>query len=178
MKKLNKAVTILSKIGEICIWIGTALMAALFLTGVIAPDKLHFLVDSCTDITIRGFSIAVIDKPQETVVKSIIMIALAGMLIFPLDAMIFRNIHRIFKSSENKTPFQTDNVRMVREIGIFSIAGPMVELIVSSIAQLFVGALAETSVNMDGVFFGLVVLCLSQFFAYGMSLQEEVDGLL
>ncbi len=177
MKKLNKAVTVLAKIFEVCFWVATALMAAVFLTGIIAPDKLRFLVDT-GNITIRGFSIAVIDVPQETVIKAIIMIGLTGMLICPLNAMIFRNIYLIFKASENKTPFQPGNVRMVREIGIFCIAGPVVELIVSSVAQLFVGVLAETSVAMDGVFFGLVVLCLSQFFAYGMSLQEEVDGLL
>lgn len=177
MKKLNKAVTVLAKIFEVCFWVATALMAAVFLTGIIAPDKLRFLVDS-GDITLRGFSIAVIDAPKETFIKAITIIGLAGVLICPLNAMIFRNIRLIFKASENKTPFQPDNVRRVREIGIFSIAGPVVELIVSSIAQLFVGVLAETSVAIDGVFFGLVVLCLSQFFAYGMSLQEEVDGLL
>lgn len=177
MKKLNKAVTILAKIFEVCFWIATALMAAIFLTGIIAPDKLRFLADS-SDITIWGFSIAVIDAPLETTIKLITMIGLDGMLICPLNAMIFRNIYLIFKASENKTPFQPGNVRMVREIGIFSIAGPVVDLIVCSVSQFFVGVLAETSVAMDGVFFGLVVLCLSQFFAYGMSLQEEVDGLL
>ncbi len=177
MKKLNKAVTVLAKIFEVCFWVATALMAAVFLTGIIAPDKLRFLADT-GDFTLRGFSIAVTDVSQETILKAITMIGLAGVLIFPLNAMIFRNIYLIFKASENKTPFQPGNVRMVREIGIFSIAGPVVELIVSSVAQLFMGMTLEISVAIDGIFFGLVVLCLSQFFAYGMSLQEEVDGLL
>lgn len=177
MKKLNKAVTVLAKIFEVCFWVATALMAAVFLTGIIAPDKLDFLADT-GDFTLRGFSIAVTDVSQETILKAITMIGLAGVLIFPLNAMIFRNINLIFKSSVNKSPFQPGNVRMVREIGIFSIAGPVVELIVSSIAQMVIGVALEISVAIDGIFFGLVVLCLSQFFAYGMSLQEEVDGLL
>ncbi len=177
MKKLNKAVTVLAKIFEVCFWVATALMAAVFLPGIIAPDKLDFLADT-GDFTLRGFSIAVTDVSQETILKAITMIGLAGVLIFPLNAMIFRNINLIFKSSVNKSPFQPDNVRMVREIGIFSIAGPVVELIVSSIAQMVIGVALEISVAIDGIFFGLVVLCLSQFFAYGMSLQEEVDGLL
>ena len=100
--------------------------------------------------------------------------------------MIFRNVYLIFKTAEGetkfsqgKTPFQKDNIRMVREIGIFCIAIPVVELIVSVIARIVLPVgVVETSVEMTGVFMGLVVLCLSQFFAYGMELQEDVDGLV
>ena len=103
-----------------------------------------------------------------------------------LMAMIFRNVYLIFKTAEGetkfsqgKTPFQKDNIRMVREIGIFCIAIPVVELIVSVIARIVLPVgVVETSVEMTGVFMGLVVLCLSQFFAYGMELQEDVDGLV
>ena len=32
--------------------------------------------------------------------------------------------------------------------------------------------------ELTGVFMGLVVLCLAQYFAYGAQLQEDVDGLV
>ena len=103
-------------------------------------------------------------------------------------AMICRNIYLIFKTangetkfSQGKTPFQPDIVRMIREIGIFSIAIPIVEIIMSIVGSLVLGPLGaefDFSVNLVSVFFGLVVLCLSQFFAYGVQLQKETDGLV
>ena len=96
-----------------------------------------------------------------------------------LMAMVFRNVYLILRNSENATPFQPDNVRMVREIGIFLIAVPVVGLLVSMAARLVLGVDAvEGSVNLGSVMVGLVVLCLSRFFARGMELENETEGLL
>ena len=71
------------------------------------------------------------------------------------------------------------NVRMVREIGIFLIAIPAVQLVMSIVARIALGPdTVESGLNMAGVFTGLVVLALSQYFAYGTQLQSDVDGLL
>ena len=110
----------------------------------------------------------------------------AAFLLLPLMAMVFRNIQLILRTAKGKTwfsqgstPFQKDIVRMVREIGIFSLAVPVIGLLLSFLARLVLGAeTAELSVNFGGLVTGLVVLSLSQIFAYGMSLQKEVDGLL
>ena len=68
---------------------------------------------------------------------------------------------------------------MVREIGIFMIAVQAVQLVMSVIARIALGPdMVETSMGMEGLFAGLVVLALSQYFAYGMQLQNDVDGLL
>ena len=68
---------------------------------------------------------------------------------------------------------------MIREIGIFSIAIPIVELIMTIIARIALGgAGVESSLNLNGILIGIVVLCLSQFFAYGTQLQEDNDGLV
>ena len=107
-------------------------------------------------------------------------------LTFALMAMCARNVHLIFKTAEGKTrfskgetPFQPDNVRMVREIGIFLIAIPAVQFIMSIVARIALGPdMVESSLGMSTVFMGLVVLALSQYFAYGMKLQNDVDGLL
>ena len=37
---------------------------------------------------------------------------------------------------------------------------------------------AETAVSIGGFIIGLVVLCITQYFAKGVELQEDVDGLL
>ena len=68
---------------------------------------------------------------------------------------------------------------MVREICIFSIGIPVIGLIMSAIIRLAVGVDAvETSVSMGGVIMGIIVLCLTQFFAYGGALEKDVDGLV
>lgn len=185
MKKLNKTVTTLAKICEIVLWIGTVCMIALFVLSLVSPDVLRPQLESGS-LTVSGFEMEVMDAAGKANMRAVTMLTLAGLLIMPLIAMICRNIYLIFKTtagatsfSKGETPFQPDNVRMVREIGIFSIAIPVVELVISIIARLVAGPEAvEASVNLTSVFFGLVILCLSQYFAYGVSLQEEVDGLL
>lgn len=183
MKKLNKIVTVISKVAEVCLWIGTAAMLVLFAASFIVPDRLAQLINA-GELTVVGFNLEIVDASGNVLHWAVSLLAAAGVLILPLGAMICRNINLIFKTtagatffSKGETPFQPDNVRMVREIGIFSIAIPVVELIVSICAQLFTHN-SEASVNISGVFFGLVILCLSQYFSYGVSLQEEVDGLL
>ncbi|MCI8497508.1 MAG: hypothetical protein HFE85_04585, partial [Clostridiales bacterium] len=99
--------------------------------------------------------------------------------IFSLMAMVFRNLYLIVKKSEDTTPFQKDNIRMLKEIGIFSIAVPIVGLIMSIIIRLVLGVdTVETSVRLDGFVMGIIVLCLTQFFAHGAELEKDVDGLL
>ena len=94
-------------------------------------------------------------------------------------AMIFRNLHLIIKKSEGTTPFQHDNVRMFREIGIFSIAVPVVGFVMSVIARIVIGVEnAEIYNGFEGFVIGIVVLCITQFFAQGIELEKDVDGLL
>ena len=118
---------------------------------------------------------------------TLIKIALVAMIILcALMAMIARNVYLIFltmegknKNVEEKGPFQKDVVRMIREIGIFFISMPAISMILSIIARLIVGSeFVELSVDLGSICIGVVVLCLSQVFAYGISLQQEVDGLL
>lgn len=61
-------------------------------------------------------------------------------------AMVFRNVYLIFRTAKGKTwfakgdtPFQKDIVRMVREIGIFYLAVPIVSLLMSVVAVLVLG---------------------------------------
>ena len=68
---------------------------------------------------------------------------------------------------------------MMREIGIFSIAVPVLGLIMSPVMRIVLGVDAvEISVDMNGIFMGIIVLCLTQFFVHGAQLEEDVEGLL
>ena len=68
---------------------------------------------------------------------------------------------------------------MMKEIGIFAIAVPVIGFIMSIIVRLVTGVeTAEISVDMGGIFMGIIVLCLTQYFVHGADLEKDVDGLL
>ena len=68
---------------------------------------------------------------------------------------------------------------MLKEIGIFSIAVPVIGWIMGFVIQLAAGFdSVEISNSMSGFIMGILVLCLTQFFAHGMELEDDVEGLL
>ncbi|MEE0839797.1 MAG: DUF2975 domain-containing protein, partial [Acutalibacteraceae bacterium] len=110
---------------------------------------------------------------------SFMIFGIGAFIILAVVAMVFRNLYLIFKKSENATPFQKDNIRMMREIGYFSIAVPVIGLIMSIFVRLVTGVeTAEVSIDTTGILMGIIVLCLTQFFIRGAELEKDVDGLL
>lgn len=60
-----------------------------------------------------------------------------------------------------------------------NIAIPIIGFVISIIARLVTGSeAAEISIDMSGILMGSIVLCLTQFFAHGVALENDVDGLL
>lgn len=190
MKKLNRAVIIISRIVEVFMWVGCGLSA--IITGLCAAgryDLMKFFTDarSTTPVLTSGsFCLLTQDASGQPAKAAFVIFFLTLVITCALMAMCARNVYLIFKTSEGqtrfskgRTPFQPDNIRMVREIGIFMIAIQAAQLVMSVIARIALGPdMVETSLGMEGLFAGLVVLALSQYFAYGMQLQNDVDGLL
>ena len=191
MKGLTKVVTVLAKVLEVFAWVGSALIAASLIA--IAAGRAELLplfsnIRTEADLTLGGFSIDVSTLSQAQITRAYVVFFITLLIVFLLMAMVFRNIYLIFKTAEGKTkfsrgatPFQPDIVRMIREIGIFCLAVPVLEIIMSIIARLvigFEGSEIAVTIDVTAVFFGLVVLCLSQFFAYGAMLQKETEGLV
>ena len=184
MKKLNKIVKIVAKVLEIVHWVGAGLMVAAAICSGVASQWLGYFIDtnalgSETEASVYGLEVALANSAGEVNTKTFMLFAVGAVIIYALVAMIFRNIYLIIKKSERETPFNEDNIRMLREIGIFSIAIPVIGLIMSTIIRLVVGVDAtEISVKMYGFVMGIIVLCLTQFFAYGAELEKDVDGLV
>ena len=185
MKGLNKLGKVLTKIIEVFQWVGVALMLAAIICSIAAPNLVGYFVgfdakECCgANLEVYGFEVnaPVVDGMIDT--ATFVVFGIGSMIIISLVAMVFRNLNQIFKKSENSTPFQKDNVRLIREIGIFTIAIPVIGLFVSIIARLVTGSeVAEISIDMSGILMGIIVLCLSQIFAHGVALENDVDGLL
>ena len=185
MKGLNKLGKVITKILEVFHWVGVALMIAAVICSIAAPNWIGYFVgfdakECCgANLEIYGFEINAPVSDGKVDLSSFLIFGIGAIVILAVMAMVFRNLHLIFKKSENSTPFQKDNVRMMREIGIFTIAIPVIGFIMSVIARLVMGSdVAEISIDMGGIFMGIVVLCFTQFFAHGVELENDVDGLV
>ena len=185
MKGLNKFGKVITKILEVFHWVGAVLMTAATVCSMAAPGWVKYFVgfdakDCCgADLEVYGFEVNAPVTDGNTDMLTFMLFGIGAVIILAVMAMVFRNLHLIFKKSENATPFQKDNVRMMREIGIFSIAVPVIGFIMSIIIRLVTGVeTAEISIDTAGIFMGIIVLCLTQFFVHGTELEKDVDGLL
>ena len=185
MKGINKLGSIITKILEIFHWVGTVLMAAATVCSIAAPDKVGLFVgfdskECCgANLEVYGFEVNAPFTDGTVDMTYFLLFGIGAVIILIIMAMVFRNLHLIFKKSEKGTPFVKDNIRMMKEIGIFAIAVPVIGFVMSIVIRLVTGVeTAEISIDTGGIFMGIIVLCLTQFFVHGAKLEEDVEGLL
>lgn len=188
-KNFNILAKVVSKFFEIVFFVCSILMVVAAILSFARPQMLGaFLLANIDNGTIatNGFQIMIVAPNGEPIVGAVRIFTFVGIFTMLCMTMIFRNIYLIIKTcegrtwfSKGKTPFQKDVVRMVREIGIFSIMIPMTGLVLSLVARLTIGAdFCETSVQIVGIAMGIAMICFSRIFAYGIKLEEEVEGLI
>lgn len=184
MKKILKATKIIAKILEVVHWFAAAAMALTAFCTFGAPQWsnliTHDLGASQPGMSaVYGFEATLTDASGQLSLTALCLAAVGAAVIYGLVAMIFRNISLIMGRSEKGSPFQGYNIQMIREIGFFSIAIPVVGLVMSVIIRLAMGpGSARATMHPDGFVTGIIVLILTQFFAYGAKLAKELDGLL
>ncbi|MBQ4568605.1 MAG: DUF2975 domain-containing protein [Ruminococcus sp.] len=185
MKGINTLGKVITKILEVFHWVGAALMAAATVCSAAAPGWVKYFVgfdakECCgANLNVYGFEVNAPVVNGSADMKTFLLFGIGAVIILLFMAMVFRNLYLIFKASENSTPFRKGNVRRFKEIGIFSISVPVIGFIMSVIIRLVIGVdFAEISINLGGIFMGIIVLCLTQFIVHGTKLEDEVDGLL
>lgn len=174
-----------SKILEVLHWVLIAAFIIVVIFCMVTPAGVSSFIAAEGDtlefanLAVSGFAVSAVSGDGVFDVNAFKMFCIGCIPITALMAMIFRNVYLVLKKSQGGTPFIKDNVRMIKEIGIFSIAIPVVSLIMSIITRLVCGVDAvEVSVDFYGLMIGLVMLCLTQFFAHGVKLEQDVDGLV
>ena len=184
MTGLDTAAKIITRIGEIAHWIAAALMAAATVCSLLAPQFLSYFVGidvtgETVELSLYGFSVNAPVVGETVDLTAFFLFGIGAVIILLLMAMVFRNLRLIITKSEGTTPFQADNVRMLKEIGIFSLAVPIIGFIMGLVIQLVLGFEAvEISNSMGGFVFGILALFLTQVFARGIQLENDTDGLL
>lgn len=102
-----------------------------------------------------------------------------GSVIAGLFALGFHNIHKVLSRSQEETPFRWDNVRLLRRSGFLFLGTIIVESVFGLIALIFTRYMSiSIDMELNGVIIGILVLCLSQIFAQGVQMQEDIDGLV
>lgn len=124
MKRIVKTAKIIAKIIEVFHWVGAALMLAATVCSLAAPEWVKYFVgidakECCgAELNVYGFEIVAPVKNGSVDMKALFLFGIGATIILSLMAMVFRNLYLIIKKSEGATPFQADNVRMLKEIGI------------------------------------------------------------
>lgn len=184
IKTWNGVIGIVSRVAEIGYFLFSALCGGLAVfslaKGSAAVDAVLLSNGGDALIGTNGFAIAIAGKSGEALPAALTLLLIVGVCTMFCMGMIFRNVRLIFKSAdvEGETLFNADVIRMVREIGFFCIAVPVIGFVALAAGRLILGADLEASVQLHGFALGFVVLYLSQFFARGMELEREVEGLL
>lgn len=193
MNLINKLTMVLSKVFEVVHWIGAGIMALFALFSVI--DKTGFgetvkeLVLEDGNLLVYGLDINPLTATGEVNTIAVTLFCVAGIIAMILMAMLFRNVNLIFKTvngknkkATNTSPFQKDIIRMVKEIGYFSIAIPVVgfifSVIITAVSLISGVGGTEIALNFDSFILGIICLSLSNIFTYGANLEKDVDGLL
>ena len=106
-----------------------------------------------------------------------------GLLWLALAAAVVYYLRKIFQSVAAGSPFIQENVTSFRAVGIIVIAGSVLQSIAGALVGLVmmnniiapagVHIAARGTVNLGGLFLGLVILALAEVFRYGTELQNE-----
>lgn len=186
---MTKFATVFTRIFSIAYFVGAVTMIVAFvlvLVDPLLPGQLVWGEEPLEELSVRGFSLVITDSQGKLLPGALPLFLLEGALSLELMGWVFRNVYLILRTtqgltkfSKGETPFQKDNVRMLREIGIFFISITVVQAVFCSIAMLMLGPEnAEVSMGAGDLITGILMLCLSQCFALGTRMQQDVDGLV
>ncbi len=189
IKTWGRSIRVVSRIAEIVYFVLAAATAALAVASLARADWLGGIIvlsnGGDASIGTNGFEITIADRDGNVIPAAVTLIAVVGVLTMLCMAMIFRNIRLILTATEQGAcradgapVFTADTVRMVREIGTFCMAIPIIGFAALAVGRLVIGPGLEASVQLHGLALGFAVLCLSRFFAYGAELEHEVEGLV
>ncbi|MGE5549600.1 MAG: DUF2975 domain-containing protein [Bacteroidota bacterium] len=157
------------------------ILLAMLVLGVLAPrfipqDLMSFTVDA--QFLSFDFSQVEVKDPQ---------VILFGNMGFALTSLlvvqaIVHQLRKVFATLRAGTPFNLENAKRIRAIGLICIGGSFLQSLVSFLVGYLlmnnviikgVEVNAKGGSFMGGIFIGLVILVLAEIFRHGAALQEE-----
>ncbi len=188
MKGKAKAGYVFIRVLEALHWLGAALCLFMAITMAVAPDWFASLLGFETEGEtlyyqmvqygfLGGLNMVVTGQTGfDTGLQALMMAGDAATSV--LGALTFRRIGEVIRACQSGTPFQKPVVRKVRQIGWLVIAVPLVTVAVSLLVCILCWPSYSFQVDVSGIITGVIVLALSRIFAYGVKLEDDVEGLL
>jgi len=188
-KPFDRAVAVFSRIFEIGLFVLAAILALLAVLSLVMSERLIELVQSqpvSYSTYLPGLNVTISGENAALIPKALFIMLLAMAVAGILSALIFRNVNLILRTSMGKTkfstgatPFQPVIVRLIKEIGIFSIIISVVYFVSYGLVKALCGnIMSGMAIPFSPAAFGVIILCLSRVFAYGVELEQDVDGLV
>lgn len=180
-KWFDRAALVGARILEMLHWMAAALMVVLLIVTFAQRDMIASLLaqgaaEYGPELSVYGFRMEQNGVPSLAAFRVFLVCAAVTL---SLMAMVFRNVYQILRNTRVGTPFSPDNIRLLREIGIFCLSQPLAGLVTTTIVPLFAGRdTVEAGINIDSFIIGVLALCLTRVFARGMELERDTEGLL
>jgi hypothetical protein len=174
--KLRSFTAVLSKILEVFAFIGAGICAFITIMNfVFLKSSYETIASGDASLNFQGVKPEHITEANYLPVSTTWLVFMVASLF--LVGMLFRSVNIIFKKTNTDSPFNETNVSMVKRIGYLALAIPVVKTLAIIIIGIYTGD-ATLSLELSEYVFALIIICLSQYFAYGASLEKDVNGLL
>ena len=177
LNRLSNWIYKLARIGEVFSWFGMAVlpMGAAFL--IVNRNRLGELEQEGWHFNITGVTERNILREGHLDVLSLVLYCLMMMAVCIAMAMVLHQLCTVIRRIGNGTPFRRDVLGPIRQIGYFCMAIPIARFVFSIITSLILDR-THTVINLTDIFIALVVLWVTRMYAYGVELQDDVEGLL
>lgn len=172
--KLLKAGKVITIVMEVIAIIGAALSLGMMVMAFVNPQ---WLLENGT-FRVNGLDIT---KPLHLIENPSLpmgIVFLSGAVATSLAALMSHRMHGIIVETMAGRPFQSCTVKWMKQIGYCAVAGPLLGAVMSIVAMLLSVDGLHATLDLGNLLTGILVLCLTQVFAYGLELQKDVDELL
>ena len=190
MKRFGKAGYVCVRVFEFFYWCAAAFSLVLTVLLAFAPEwlmRLYGVAEQPEGEVLfsqvvshnyaGGFTMTAAGSMGFDTQLQVIMTA-ASIVTAALMALVFRRIGQVIRLSGESTPFQKPVVDRVRQVGWLFIAAPLVTVCASLLTYVMCWPSYSFQVDVSGIVTGALVLGLTQIFAYGVKLEDDMEGLL
>ncbi len=175
--KLRDVTAVFAKILEVISFVGAGLALLGLITIVAMKDQVIKLYTNpnFSLTTTSGFDLSSVN--ESNIVPTFVVLLITGIVIAILAGFMFRNINQVFRVTNTASPFDISNVNRIKRIGYLALSLPLCKLVTNIVLGLIV---KNISIGLEAseILSGLIILCIAQYFAYGASLEKDVEGLL
>ena len=175
MHRLNKGALIICRVLAVFNWIAMAasLLGLIAVWTGITAEQLPLLHN--LGVTVGGMNLSLNPAENHILPGTQAIVFIGGAALSLARALMFHGVSAVLLTArETGTPFLPSVVKHLQQVGVLSIAQPLIVLVVG----LLTANHLRTELDFTSAVIGLMVLCLSQYFAQGVLLQRDVDGMV